>query len=307
METEEDFEELGLAEPEVEPIEPSEDIELADEPVPEDEDTFDQPTDFDEVLSTEPELEELGTDEELDLEELPLDEAAGPGLGEDSGLAEGAEPEAEGDFLEEAPEYLDDSELEEVHGDLGVEPPGEEDEDELLEDLAGLPSEEPELSSEEEAEDIWSEAPPPEEPELILDEDEEPVPGAQPAEADEPMLEVVEPESAVIESGPEDQEPAGHDEAGDHGKSRPPRSWLDPLGPEAGKLFVYLRDLSRSLPADKQKAMSDSGVDAKLDYIIENVAPREDDIPEEIHGVPVSKRLAKLISFMRKEKRDARS
>ncbi len=87
-------------------------------------------------------------------------------------------------------------------------------------------------------------------------------------------------------------------------EEKPP---IDPFGKEAAKLYAYLKDLSKSLPPEKKEAMDKSGVSAKLDAIIDRVTKplREPAVPNEILGVPVSPKLAKLIEFMRREKQHA--
>ncbi|HPM72072.1 MAG TPA: hypothetical protein PLE25_03820, partial [Spirochaetales bacterium] len=95
----------------------------------------------------------------------------------------------------------------------------------------------------------------------------------------------------------------------DEPRSEPehPKDSIDPFGEEAAKLYVYLKDLTRSLPDDKREAMEKSGVASKLDAIIDRVTmpSKAPPIPNEIMGVPISPRLAKLIEFMRREKRHA--
>lgn len=87
-------------------------------------------------------------------------------------------------------------------------------------------------------------------------------------------------------------------------KEDEPKSGVDPFGEEAARLYRYLKDLSLSLPPEKKQAMEASGVSAKLDAIIEHSAGAKPQVvlPDEIFGVPVSPRLAKLIEFMRREK-----
>jgi len=91
---------------------------------------------------------------------------------------------------------------------------------------------------------------------------------------------------------------------GQKDKKRAPKAGVDPFGEEAARLYRYLKDLSLSLPPEKKQAMEASGVSAKLDAIIEHSAGHKppERLPDEIYGVPVSPRLAKLIEFMRREK-----
>jgi len=171
---------------------------------------------------------------------------------------------------EEAPEYIDE--------------PVFEDNDDVI--------------TEEEDENPWEDAEPELEPEL----EPEPEPALDP-EPEPPLEPEPEPEpepAPAPELGPK-PEPLPEPEPKEEDAS------IDPFGEEATKLYVYLKDLTQSLPPDKREAMEKSGVATKLDTIIDRLTKPKDApvLPTEILGVPISPRLAKLIDFMRREKKHA--
>ncbi|TFG81384.1 MAG: tetratricopeptide repeat protein, partial [Spirochaetales bacterium] len=234
---------------------------------------------------------------EFEAEESAVDEEAPEYIEESDAILQDETAAEESIPAEEPiPEYIEEPDL---GGESGEQPEGGEetplDEDaELLEDLAGLPEEGLELVSEEEDEDVWSEPAGEDEETVMLEESPEEETAREPKMAEQTPEAATEPAEAA---SPEATPPA----------AAKPDHWVDPLGPEAAKLFMYLKDLSKSLPREKRKDLVESGIEQKLDRIIEYVTkPRaEDDLPTEIYGVAVSSRLTKLLQFMRREKHDA--
>jgi hypothetical protein len=141
--------------------------------------------------------------------------------------------------------------------------------------------------TEEEDEQPWAEP----EPELVVEDE----PVAEPEPAAEPKP---DPQATPKPEPKPKAEP----------KPAPGKSHIDPFGEEAARLYVYLKDLTQSLPQDKREAMEKSGVSSKLDAIIDRVRKPlvPVPIPDEILGVPISPRLAKLIEYMRREKQHGR-
>jgi hypothetical protein len=210
---------------------------------------------------------------------------------------------------EEAPEYIDEPEFEPEPGEIGdgildTDVPVDDVEEQIPEPEAEVePEPEAETTNtgedipaddvitEEEEENPWEGV---EKPDLAEDEplDDEPEKGAEPAPRNEKKP---KPETPSPAERPQEVKPP---------EEKPP---IDPFGEEAAKLYAYLKDLSQSLPPAKKEAMDKSGVSARLDAIIDRVSKPQHEpvVPNNIMGVPISPKLAKLIEFMRREKQHA--